>query len=113
MPAPTEPPVVGNRAFVNSISLNGDTYVVNYGVSGFAEDGTIATTHVHVYWNNIREDQAGVGPSQQSWDAYPGFSPHTRFGVGSKPGDATGICIVVANPDHTIQPGTGNCMALP
>ena len=28
-------------------------------------------------------------------------------------GYATQMCILVANPDHSIEPGTGNCWALP
>ena len=30
-----------------------------------------------------------------------------------RPPDADGICLLVANPDHTIQPDTGNCFPLP
>ncbi|MEM7798791.1 MAG: hypothetical protein AAF633_06360, partial [Chloroflexota bacterium] len=111
-PPPTETPApVVNSTFINSISIDGDRYVVDYGTAGFTE--TLPGQHVHFYWNNIREDQAGVGPTQASWILYGGPRPFTGYAVNDRPGDATQMCIIVANPDHTILLGTGNCFPLP
>jgi len=35
------------------------------------------------------------------------------LGVNDRPGDATQMCILVANPDHSVQLNTGNCFELP
>jgi hypothetical protein len=57
----------------------------------------------------------GGGP----WQLYPaaagqpGTSPFTLLTVASRPANATQMCILVANADHSVNQGTGNCAALP
>ena len=51
----------------------------------------------------------GAGP----WFLYAGPAPFTGYKVSDKPADASQMCILVANPDHSIIPDTGNCMTLP
>ena len=41
------------------------------------------------------------------------LAPFTGYKVSDKPADASQMCILVANPDHSIIPDTGNCMVLP
>ena len=51
--------------------------------------------------------------SSGPWILYGGASPFTGYGVGDRPGGATQMCILVANADHSVQLGTGNCVDLP
>ena len=39
--------------------------------------------------------------------------PFTLFTVASRPASANQMCILVANADHSVNQGTGNCVALP
>jgi hypothetical protein len=67
---------------------------------------------VHFFFNTVSPEQAGV-PGSGPWILYGGASPFTGYGVGDRPGGATQMCILVANPDHSVQLGTGNCVDLP
>lgn len=51
----------------------------------------------------------GAGP----WFVYGGGSPFTGYGTSDRPAAATELCILVANPDHSVIQGTGNCFPLP
>ena len=51
----------------------------------------------------------GTGP----WVLYGGSSPFTLYGVSGRPGGATRMCALVANADHSVRQGTGNCLKLP
>ncbi|MCS6910597.1 MAG: hypothetical protein NZM11_08530 [Anaerolineales bacterium] len=45
---------------------------------------------------------------------YTGLNPFTRFKeVSDRPAGVTAICALVANPDHSVRPGSGNCVTLP
>ena len=70
-------------------------------------------THVHFFFNTVPPQNAGVGPTQETWILYGGPNPFTGYKVGDRPSGATQMCTLVANPDHTIQLGTGNCSDLP
>ena len=39
--------------------------------------------------------------------------PFALYSVGSRPAGANTMCALVANVDHSVQLGTGNCFALP
>jgi hypothetical protein len=69
--------------------------------------------HVHFYWDTIYEIQAGVGPTEKEWFVWGGPRPFDGYRVSDRPDTATAMCSVVANPDHTIKLGTGNCVDLP
>ena len=106
---PTEPagPFVG----INSISISGDSYVVDYTPTGYTP--ALPGTHVHFFWDTVPPESAGVGPSQGNWFVYGGPNPFTGYKLGDRPGAATAMCALVANPDHTIILNTGNCHPLP
>ncbi len=69
--------------------------------------------HIHFFFNTVPPEQAGVGPNQLTWFVYYGGSPFTGYTVGERPEGATQMCALVANPNHTIILGTGNCVNLP
>jgi hypothetical protein len=97
-------------ARINGISIQDGLYVVDFGTSGFTPQ--LPGQHVHFFFNTVSPEQAGV-PGSGPWILYGGASPFTGYGVGDRPGGATQMCILVANPDHSVQLGTGNCVSLP
>ncbi len=113
-----EPAVVPNAAASNpetvaitGITEEGGRYLVDYETTGYTE--ALPGEHVHFYWNSIYESEAGVGPNGAEWFVWGGPRPFNGYGVSDVPPGASAICSVVANPDHTIKPGTGNCWDLP
>jgi serine/threonine-protein kinase len=107
-PSPTVP--VGPSARITNITLNGSTYIIDYATAGFAQ--ALPGPHVHFFFNTVPPQQAGV-PGGGPWKLYGGPSPFTGYTVEERPGGATQMCILVANPDHSVQQGTGNCVNLP
>jgi hypothetical protein len=105
-----------NTARIDSIRIEGDHYVVDFETFGF--EPTLPGQHVHFFFNNVPPEQAGV-PGSGPWQLYPAApgqpntSPFTLFSVSQRPPDATQICILVANNDHSVNQGTGNCVDLP
>ncbi len=97
-------------ARINGISVQNGLYVVDFGTSGFTPQ--LPGQHVHFFFNTVPPEQAGV-PGSGPWILYGGPSPFTGYGVADRPGGATQMCILVANPDHSVQLGTGNCVGLP
>jgi hypothetical protein len=93
------------------IDLKSGRYLVEYETTGYTE--RLPGLHVHFYWNNIYEEQAGVGPIEADWFVWGGPRPFDGYTVSERPSGVTAMCSVVANPDHTIKLGTGNCHALP
>jgi hypothetical protein len=116
-PSFTETPIAtatpdGPYVVITDIRLEAGVYVVDYDVHNFP-DG--ANLHVHIYFNNIPQEQAGSpgsGPWKLTWGSY-GNPPFTQYIVSARPSDATQMCAVVANPNHSIQLNTGNCVDLP
>jgi serine/threonine-protein kinase len=109
--AATTNPALPETVEIRDIALDDGTYVVTYDTAGYTE--RLPGLHVHFYWNSIPEVRAGVGPNQADWFVWGGPRPFDGWTTTDRPSDATGMCAVVANEDHTIKPGTGNCMALP
>ncbi|NOH02179.1 MAG: hypothetical protein HND47_09595 [Chloroflexi bacterium] len=71
--------------------------------------------HVHMFFNTVPPDQAGspgAGPWKLTYRAY-GPSPFTQYSVGNRPSGATQMCALIANPNHSIQLNSGNCVDLP
>lgn len=106
-PTPDTPYVV-----ISDISLDGNTYVVDYEVHNFPESPQL---HVHMFFDTVPPEQAGApgsGPWKLTWGPY-GDPPFTQYGVSNRPAGATQMCSLVANPNHSVQQGTGNCVDLP
>jgi hypothetical protein len=71
--------------------------------------------HVHMFFNTVPPDQAGVpgkGPWKLTGGQY-GTSPFTQYGPANRPPNATQMCSLVANSNHSVIPNTGNCVDLP
>jgi hypothetical protein len=107
------PMVVNSRApgaQINRITRTGNTYSVEYATVGFTPQA--AGMQVHFFFDTVAVAQAGT-PGSGPWVAYAGSSPFTGYGVGNRPAGATRLCVLVANADHSIIPGTSNCTKLP
>jgi hypothetical protein len=68
--------------------------------------------HVHFFFDTVPPEEAGV-PSAGLWFVYAGPSPFTGYGTADRPQGANQMCILVANQDHSVIQGTGNCYNLP
>lgn len=97
-------------AEITGIRLEGITYVVDFSTYGYQP--ALPGMHVHFFFNTVTPEQAGR-PGKGPWILYGGESPFTEYTLRQKPSDATQMCILVANPDHSVQPNSGNCYDLP
>ena len=115
-PSPTTDPNLTPSASaflakITGISQVGGKYVVQYDISGFVPklpDGL----HVHFYFNNVAPEDAGM-PGAGPWKMYGGPQPFTGYSASQRPEGVTQLCVIVANPDHTVIQGSGNCFDLP
>ena len=106
-PTPNTPYVV-----ITDIQTTGNLYAVDYEVYNFPEG---ANLHVHIFFDTVPPEQAGspgAGPWKLTFGAY-GDPPFTQYGIANRPPDATQMCALVANPNHSIQLNSGNCVDLP
>ena len=113
LPPPPLVPVPPGVKFarINSIMLNPQNqYVVEYETFEYKESPT--GQHVHFFFDNVRLENAGQ-PGSGPWKNYGGPRPFTGYGPPNRPPDAALLCILVANPNHTILPHSGNCFPLP
>lgn len=107
-PLPTAP--------VFSVEITGITidaqnrYVVDYRTQGFTE--SLPGTHMHFFFNTVAEDQVGIEGSGQRL-MHGGPTPFTGYRTGDRPASATELCVLVANPDHSVIFGSGSCRRLP
>lgn len=105
-PTPTVPPLV---AAITGITVAGSFYEVQFTTTGFVP--SLSSQHLHFFWDTVPPDQAG-SPGSGPWIVHDS-SQLFRTAVAMKPPAAEKLCVLVANPDHTVIPGTGNCHALP
>jgi hypothetical protein len=68
--------------------------------------------HIHFFFNTVAPEQAGK-PGQGPWFAYGGPRPFSGYSISQTPEGATQMCALVANADHSVIPGSGNCVDLP
>lgn len=102
---PTGPYVV-----ITEIRAEGNLYAVDYEVHNFTD-----SLHVHIFFNTVPPDQAGSpgsGPWKLTWGSY-GDPPFTQYTIANRPANATQMCALVANSNHSIQLNSGNCIDLP
>jgi serine/threonine-protein kinase len=104
------PPDVGLSAQITNITLQDGRYVVNYQTGGFTE--ALPGEHVHFFFDTVSPENAGV-PGSGPWILYGGPRPFTQYTAADRPSGASQMCVLVANPNHSIQPGSGNCFPLP
>lgn len=109
-PTPTIPPGIPYYSRINDITVDGGRYVVEYETFDFTE--TLPGMHVHFFFDTVPPEQAGV-PGNGPWILYGGPRPFTQYTVADRPQAAEQMCILVANPDHSVQADSGNCYPLP
>jgi hypothetical protein len=85
-------------------------YIVEYETFEYTEE--LPGMHVHFFFNTVSQEEAGY-PGKGSWWVWGGPRPFDRYRVSDRPDDATQLCILVANPDHSVQFNSGNCFILP
>lgn len=114
-PALAAPPAA-NTARIDHIDVENGRYVVYFQTFGFTPQ--LPGQHVHFFFDSVLPDQAGA-PGSGPWQLYPpspgaaNTSPFTLLGVDDRPANAGQMCILVANADHSVNQGTGNCVDLP
>jgi len=107
-PQPEASPA-GPSVQIDQISLDDQgRYVVEFTPTGYTP--ALPGTHMHFYFDIFAADQAGATGNRLM---YGGASPFTGFTQTGLPEGATQICVLVANPDHTVIPESGNCAPLP
>ena len=113
---PTEPPTATATlpplyVRINSITVNDSgQYVVDYETFGYTEQ--LPGMHVHFFFNTVSVEQAG-SPGKGPWYLYGGPRPFTKYSESDRPADATQMCALVANSNHSVIPESGNCANLP
>jgi hypothetical protein len=108
-PTATVPPGIP-YVRINSISIDGDHYVVEYETFEYTEQ--LPGMHVHFFFNTVSPENAGV-PGSGPWYLYGGPRPFTKYRLSDRPAAATQMCALVANANHSVQPNSGNCVDLP
>jgi serine/threonine protein kinase len=97
---------------INAITIEADHYVVEYETFEFTEKISATTLHVHFFFDTVPPEEAGI-PGQGPWKLYGGPRPFKDYLLSNRPLNATKMCILVANPNHSVQPNSGNCVQLP
>jgi hypothetical protein len=109
-PTPTIPADVPYSR-INAITINDqDIYIVDYETFNYTEK--LGSQHVHFFFNTVHPEQAG-NPGKGDRILYGGPRPFAGYSTSNRPAAATQMCILVANPDHSIQLNSGNCFTLP
>jgi serine/threonine protein kinase len=112
-PVPATPTPEGPYVTITGITIDSSNYyVVDYEVHNFPSSPQL---HVHMFFNTVPPEQAGApgsGPWKLTYGQY-GDPPFRQYTVANRPANATQMCSLVANPNHSVQLGTGNCVDLP
>jgi serine/threonine protein kinase len=107
---PTPIPPGMPYVLIVGVTLDGEHYVVNYETLAFVE--SMNSRHIHFFFNTTPLEDAGV-PGAGPYVMFVGPRPFREATIYDHPPEATQICALVANPDHTVIPGSGNCYDLP
>lgn len=113
LPAPPTLAIPPGIPFVriNNISLGAQNqYVVEYETFEYTE--ILPGVHVHFFFDTVSEEQAG-SPGGGPWKLYGGPRPFTGYRAVDRPQNASQLCALVANANHSIQAGSGHCFPLP
>lgn len=109
-PTPTIPPGVP-FVRINGVALDiAGNYVVNYETFEYTEK--LPGMHIHFFFNTVLPEQAG-SPGTGPWFLYGGPRPFMGFQQSERPQNATQLCALVANPNHSVQANSGTCFNLP
>ncbi|MBN1580066.1 MAG: hypothetical protein JXA89_05145 [Anaerolineae bacterium] len=116
VPEQSDPTQPTYAARIEAIRVQEGRYVVDFATAGF--DPTLPGQHLHFFFNTVPPQEAGL-PGKGPWQLYPaspgesGSSPFTHYAVADRPDGATQLCVLVANPDHSVIVDSGNCLDLP
>jgi hypothetical protein len=66
---------------------------------------------MHFFFDVYAAEQAGSSYGKRF--IYGGASPFTDYTQADRPPEARQLCVLVANPDHSVIDGSGNCFPLP
>ncbi|RME40436.1 MAG: right-handed parallel beta-helix repeat-containing protein [Caldilineae bacterium] len=105
-------------ARITGITLNGEVYEVAFEASGFTPQLAAGRQHLHFFFDTVPPSEAGV-PGAGPWKIYPtspggpADSPYTGYTRSEKPPGATQMCVLIAEYDHSVRQGSGNCFDLP
>ncbi|MCJ7661847.1 MAG: S8 family serine peptidase [Anaerolineales bacterium] len=97
-------------AEITDIQIVNTEFVVSFQTFDFIPQ--LAGQHVHFFFDSVSPDEAGI-PGSGPWKVYAGSSPFTEYATKDRPEISQQMCILVANPDHSVIQGSGNCYALP
>ncbi len=121
----------GRCTRLTGIKLENGQYIATYTVKGFEpiiydavqKKGTQNDHHVHFFFDTVGADHAGSNTKDpgiwQVWDRDAGkgelrFDAFTQQNQGQNGGQgATKLCILVADFQHGVEQGSGNCLPLP
>ncbi|NLD75904.1 MAG: Hsp70 family protein [Acidimicrobiales bacterium] len=126
-PAPTPCPDAPATACITDLIVEADgSLTATYVTSGYTPELEPVSDHIHFYFDSVVGDDernagtAGSGGDWRLWDAPNPFratgGEQGRTGYTIADADAVGaeqLCSIVADPNHAVVPGTGNCMAIP
>ncbi|MCI0554672.1 MAG: protein kinase [Anaerolineae bacterium] len=107
---PFTPTPEGSYVVITGIRVQGNLYAVDYEVHNIDD-----SQHVHMFFNTVPPEQAGSpgqGPWKLTWGVY-GNPPFTQYGIANRPPNATQMCSLVANANHSVILNSGNCVDLP
>jgi len=107
---PTPIPPGTPYVLIVGVTLDGEFYVVNYETLAFVE--SMGNRHIHFFFNTTAVEDAGL-PGAGPYLMYAGPRPFREATLFDHPPEASQICALVANPDHTVIPDSGNCYDLP
>jgi hypothetical protein len=98
-------------ARITNITIVDGLYAVSFATDGYV--AMLPGQHVHFFFNTVPPEQAG-SPASGPWIVHAAEpNPFTGYKVTDRPSDATQMCILVANPNHSIILNSGNCFPLP
>lgn len=100
----------GIRAQIAAVEVEAGRFVIHFTTSGYAP--ALPGQHVHFFFNTTAPEQAGA-PGNGAWHVHGSLSEYRGITLAERPAGATQLCVLVANPDHSVQPGSGNCSPLP
>ena len=110
-PPPGAEPPKGLSIEITGVAVSADNrYVTDFIAEGFTP--AYPGTHIHFYFDTFTPEQVGIG-GEANRRAYGGPSPFAGYSADERPDGATQLCAVVANPDHSVVVGSGNCFPLP
>lgn len=68
--------------------------------------------HFHFYGNSIDETEAGLPGDPTGWVVWDLETFEASLSDASSFAGSSHLCVLVATPEHSILPGTGNCLRL-